>query len=277
MDGKERRQRSMADQINFGILGTTVVHRQDGTMEQFPAKTSQVLALLLTSLGQVVPSIRIVRSIWGENPPTSARSMVREHIKKIRDGLAEAGPAALVAGYGGYRLERDAAVVDAQVFESLVRQGRQHHLAGDLTGAEQHFLGALALWRDVEALTDVREVMELEAEAVRLEEHRFHSEQALIECYLASGRADQAIPHLRMLTVRHPTRERFWALLMAAQSALGRRPEASATYRIARRAYVEETGIFWSAELDAMHERILRGERSEDIIRKVCPAASFRV
>lgn len=267
----------MVEPINFGILGTTLVYRQDGTVEQFPIKTSQVLALLLTSQGRVIPSIRIVRSIWGEHPPSSARSMVREHIKKIRCGLDDAGREAVVAGYGGYRLERDAGVVDAQVFESLVHEGRQHHLAGELAMAEQHFLDALGLWRDVEALTDVREVTDLEAEAVRLEEHRFQCEQALIECYLASERADQAVPYLRMLTVRHPARERFWSLLMAAQSALGRRPEASATYRAARRAYVEETGMFRCAELDAMHERILRGEHSEEIIRKVCPVPLRRV
>ncbi|MCK2242104.1 MULTISPECIES: AfsR/SARP family transcriptional regulator [unclassified Crossiella] len=262
--------------ISFGILGSTVIRGHDGVDRQLPVKTSQVLALLLTSLGNVLPSVRIIRSLWGDTPPNSARSMIRDHVKKIRQTIEESEELTLVATHGGYRLNVNDSFVDARVFESLAGQAREGVRSGDFIMAEERLLKALALWRDVEALTDVRNIIELEGEAVRLEEWRLQCQQDLIRCQLVTGRPEQAIPNLRMLTVQYPIRERFWVLLMLAQSALGRGPEASATYRQAQRVCVEENGMPPSAELNLVHEGILRGEPVEHMIQVVCFAPPVR-
>ncbi|MGO1052813.1 AfsR/SARP family transcriptional regulator [Crossiella sp. CA198] len=265
-----------AQPVRFGILGATVIRGCDGVDRRLPVKTSQVLALLLTALGNMLPSTRIVRSLWGVEPPVSAGSMVRDHVKKIRRVIGAGPELALTATPGGYQLRVCDSLVDARVFESLAGQARDSVRAGEFPVAERRLLAALALWRDVEALTDVRNIIELEGEAVRLEEWRLQCQQDLIQCQLLTGRPEQAMPNLRMLTVRYPIRERLWVLLMLAQSALGRGPEASVTYHQAQRVCVQENGMLPSAELSQVHEWILRGEPVERMIQEMCFAPSGR-
>ncbi|MBL7260155.1 AfsR/SARP family transcriptional regulator [Paractinoplanes lichenicola] len=253
----------------FGVLGPTVVRVAGGPPRQFPPKTSQVLAMLLIARGRTVRPERIVRSIWGEEPPNSARIMVRAHVKKVRDGLGPAGARAVVADAGGYAISPGTGTLDADLFEASFGAGRRHFMVGEFEEAKRCFLAGLDLWHDVHALNDVREVAELEAEAVRLEEYRFQAEQSLAECLLLTGDAHEAIPYLRMLTVRHPLRERFWGLLMVAQASLGRRAEASATFRTLRRSFIAESGMDVSTEIEDLHQGLLRGDEPAAMMQRL--------
>lgn len=255
--------------VRFGILGSTVIYDPSGSENHLAGKASQTAAVLITSIGQVVPIDRLADLVWEGAPPSSAKTMLRGHIKNIRSVLGRSGKRYLVSAYGGYRLERGAGCVDSELFETLHGEARKQHSASDFVGAEEAVTRALWLWRGTEAFAGVRNIIALEGAAVRLEELRLQCQQLLIECHLGLGHAERALPVLRTLTVQHPTSERLWLLLMIAQAAMGRRPDAGSTYRRARRVYLEEHGIQPSAQLDEMHRRILCDEDVPDLVRAV--------
>ena len=78
-----------------------------------------------------------------------------------------------------------------------------------------------------------------------------------MEAELALGREDVLGP-LDDLVARYPLREHLAALRMQALYRAGRQAEALAAYRGLRQTLDQELGIKPSAEVEAMHRRVLR-------------------
>jgi DNA-binding SARP family transcriptional activator len=251
----------------FGLLGATVVIDAGGSARQLPRKTAQVMALLVLRRGEFVATDVIVASLWGEDPPSSARTMVREHVKRLRGGYGCGERELLSTARNGYVLDASADAVDAGRFDAGLDAAAALRAGGDPWGAAATLREALALWRGVRALADVRDVPALRVEAARLDERRELAMLTLAECLLERGTPDAALPMLRALVTEHPDRERHWTMLMVAQCALGRRPEASESYRWARRSFRDRHGMDLSSEIDAVHNALLIGDSLDEIAR----------
>src|SRR5215470_15911641 len=110
--------------MEFLILGSLEV-RADGQALRLPGgKPRALLAALLVHRNEVVSFDRLVDDLWGEEPPASARQMVKGYVSDLRRDLAAGGAAGcLVTHAPGYRLEVDAGRLDAERFEQLVTRG----------------------------------------------------------------------------------------------------------------------------------------------------------
>ncbi|MGW9176611.1 AfsR/SARP family transcriptional regulator [Streptomyces decoyicus] len=223
-------------------------------------KSRQLLALLLTVGRDGISSERAAHFLWGGDQPASAPQMVRCHVMKLRSTLGRNRQWIKHCGATGYRLEARDGEVDAWVFERLLHQAQRSLDRGAPAKALQHLEAATALWRGDFALRDVCTIVELEAEAARLEELKSQAEELAIEAHLLQGNAHGIIPRLMSLVIRHPLREVFLRQLMLALSATGRHIEAAATYQKARKQFIEQVGMEPSTATARVHEGILQGE-----------------
>jgi predicted ATPase/DNA-binding SARP family transcriptional activator len=213
------------------ILGDVVVEA-DGTPVPLSPKVRTLLALLAASAPHVVPTDRLVDSLYGGTPPDGESNALQAQVSRLRKVL---GSSAVERTPVGYRLTLDPQVVDAHRFTALV---------------DDHPSEALALWRG-----GPPEVLG-SAYLSRLEELRLRALEADIESALGPA----SVPRLRQLIGSYPLRERFRALLMRALAASGRPAEALEAYEEARRTLAEELGADPSPELVDAHLAILRAE-----------------
>jgi DNA-binding SARP family transcriptional activator len=188
--------------------------------------------------------------------------MVRNQIRALRQ-LAGRDP---LGDLPGYQLSAHHVEIDAERFRALVQEGRRQLAANRILDAVHTVQRGLDLWRGPEALAGVRDIGSLEIEAIDLEDLRFQAEEAIVEGYLALDRPGDALPLLRAMTAAHPTREMPWLQLMAAETLIGRRIEASIeTFRRAQHHLVENTGLD-APLLASVHTALLRGAEGEELI-----------
>ena len=141
----------------------------------------------------------------------------------------------------------------------LVADGRSALAASDADRAAALLGEALGLWRGP-LLADVPRTSLLATQADRAEELRLAATELRIEADLACGRAAHVVAELRGLVAEHPLREGFWALLMRALEAAGRRAEALETYGQAQQVISDELGVDPGAELQRLFRELLAAD-----------------
>ncbi|MER6570185.1 BTAD domain-containing putative transcriptional regulator [Streptomyces sp. NPDC001093] len=231
--------------MQFTILGPMEVRDAEGEpLELGGPRPRSVLALLLSSPGQVVTTDRLIDEVYGDEPPAGAANALQSQVSRLRRRLGvriESLPT-------GYRLDIDPDDVDAHRFERLAQQGRQALAAGDHARAGSLLREALQLWRGP-AQT---------GQAERLEELRLTASEDRFEAELALGEAASLVPELQELVAAHPLRERLCGQLMRALHGSGRQAEALSLYERTRATLAEELGADPSPELAAVHLELLR-------------------
>ncbi|WP_275414664.1 AfsR/SARP family transcriptional regulator [Plantactinospora mayteni] len=251
------------------LLGPVDVETPGGWHGGLPAQLRKVLAVLAVNREVSLSADQIVKRVWDGDPPESAIQMVRNQVRALRR-LFEAFDGDVVErSHGGYRLSAGGVEVDAERFRSLVQEGRLRHAAGDAAGAVRLLTRGLDLWHGPEAMVDVRDVPDLQVEAVGLDELRFQAEEMVAEGYLVLGQPEEALPILRALTTLHQYREWPWLQLMAAQALIGRRVEASdETYRAAQHHLVGMTGLD-APLLAELHRALLLGVDGAELVAMI--------
>jgi DNA-binding SARP family transcriptional activator len=250
------------------LLGAVTVSVPGGWHGGLSAQLRKVLAVLAVGRDAALSAEQIVRRVWDGEPPDSAVQMVRNQVHSLRRLFGPFESDAVLRSPAGYRLA-DGIEVDVERFGALLREARRCCAAGQVAEAVRAGERGLALWRGPEALVDVRDVPDLEVAAIGLEEARFQAEELVADGYLSLGRPELALPILRALTMLHPSRELPWLRLMAAQTLIGRRIEASGeTYRQAQHHLVEKTGLD-APLLAKVHQAVLRGIHGQDLISMI--------
>ncbi|MFM9368676.1 BTAD domain-containing putative transcriptional regulator [Streptomyces sp. Da 82-17] len=241
---------------------------QDGVPLHLTAvKPRKVFALLALQANRLVPVPALVEEVWGERPPRSVHTTLQTYILQLRNLIgtalgdgADAPPGGaksiLVTEPGGYRLDTQGGLIDAQEFHALADAGHKASEQGDWQAAAAHFGKALALWRGP-ALTDVQCGVLLEAEAVRLDESRMSALHGQIEAGLRLGRHHALIGELSALTTRHPLYEDFHEQLMIALYRAGRRGDALSVYHRLRASLKEGLGLDPSPGIEYLHRAVL--------------------
>ncbi|WP_067435788.1 AfsR/SARP family transcriptional regulator [Nocardioides jensenii] len=237
-------------QIDIRMFGRVRVLR-DGVDLALPGRRLRaLLALLALSPGRAVSAETLGRGIWGDPPPQRLSGSLHTCVARLRSVV---GHDLITTGSSGYTLQVPRDAVDVLRFLDALDP-----VAGEGSTHEEHRLRqALGLWVAEpfgEQLSDWIERHELP----RLVEQRLLALERLVDLDLATGRQARWLGELRALVEQHPLRESLWLLQLRALHGSGRRAEALERYDDLRQLLSEELGTDPSAELQQMHQVLLR-------------------
>ncbi|MEV4017700.1 BTAD domain-containing putative transcriptional regulator [Nonomuraea angiospora] len=264
--------------MRFAVLGPLEVTTDDGRAVRVPElKVRALLACLLAHPGQVVADDRLIRALWGPQPPGNPLGALRARVSQLRRALDEAEPGArelIVTRQPGYLVTGD---TDARRFQEALERSR----AAAEPGERAVLLAeALSWWRGP-AFADFADSGGLAGEApahgaaLRLEEQRLTALEDYADVRLDLGQDASQLAELAELAARHPTRERFHALLMRALYRSERQAEALEVYHALRERLRDELGLDPGPEIAALHQAIL--EQSPRLRRPAGTAAPVPV
>ncbi|MER6156517.1 BTAD domain-containing putative transcriptional regulator [Streptomyces sp. NPDC001868] len=245
--------------LEYRLLGPVEVWSGGRRLSLGGPKPRALLAALLLRPGRVVSAGTLVDTVWGDEPPDSARALIQTYVSGLRRALP-AGADGIETRPPGYllRVNSDHDRIDLGDFERLTAAGRDRAASGDHRGASQLLCEALELWRGA-ALGGVGDALRVEAE--RLEEARQAALEDRISADLATpGREQGLVAELTALVGTHPTRERLRGHLMLSLYRLGRQADALAAYAEGRAVLADELGIDPGPGLRQLHEAILRSD-----------------
>jgi DNA-binding SARP family transcriptional activator len=254
--------------VHYKLLGAFEVA---GSRDCTPAapKLRSVLALLLLHANRVVHLDTLIDELWGPDPPKSAVTIVQTYIYHLRkifvaEQLDPVAQRLIATRQPGYLFHTKPEQVDADIFDRLVRHGRDSMEDGHPRPAAASLGQALAMWTGP-ALANVPQGELLHAHAVHLEERRINALELRIEVDISLGRQRQLIPELSSLVYTHPLNEWFHGQLIAALSNAGRRGEALLAYQTLRKLLSEELGVDPSTALQLLQRQVLAPGRTRTI------------
>jgi len=219
-----------------------------------------LLAALLLKAGYLVSTGHLIDALWGDTPPTSARAVLHNQVKRLRDALGEAGRERICTQPGGYLIRLGPGELDVMRMRDLLASVRSAARSGAWDQAADVAATAELLWRG-EPLADI------ESEALAryipyLTEIYLEVVETRMEAEVNLGRHAEVISELRLLVADQPLGERSHALLMLALYRCGRKGEALDVYRTARQILLHELGSEPGLKLQRVHEQILTVRRS---------------
>lgn len=250
--------------LDIRVLGPLLVRRGATPGRLAAAKPRKVLALLLMYAERVVPARSLIREVWHDAPPPSARTTLQTYILQVRRMLRDVldAPASQVAAEvlltrsDGYLLRVADGRFDLHEFERLSAAGRAALASGDSQHAARSLRQALDLWQGP-ALVDVPTGPLLEVQTRRLEEDRLTALQQRIEADLRLGRHHDVLSELTALAAQHPLHENVAAQHMLALYRVGRRTDALKAFHRLRSLLVADLGLEPSPPIQRLHTAIL--------------------
>ncbi|MFC7341182.1 AfsR/SARP family transcriptional regulator [Saccharopolyspora griseoalba] len=240
--------------FEFRLLGPLEVLVDGAPVEVGRSPVRALLACLLLEPGQVVPMDRLIDTLWEDDPPASARTIIQGYVSRLRKLFGKNGPE-IITRAPGYLLRVDPERVDAH------RARTQISRAHGLEPAERARLlsEALRLWRGP-VLADIDGSRLYRTIAPNLEELQLLALEERIAADLELGRHQQLIAELSTLVDRYPLRERLTGQLMLANYRAGHRAEAQDRYHELRHRLSNDLGLDPGPELRELYEKLLRDD-----------------
>src|SRR5690349_13302631 len=105
--------------IYIGLLGDLTVHTPQGEVPIPSHQQRLTLSLLALNVDRTVSVERIIRALWDDCPPPSARATVRGYVRRLRAALGSGSRSTfevIASQSGGYRLRADRAETDVGHF-----------------------------------------------------------------------------------------------------------------------------------------------------------------
>lgn len=226
----------MDDDVALLVLGPIEVRRGTDTIS-VGGLGARVLCGLLMGVNHAVSIDQLAWAVWGDDPPPSAEASIQTYVYRLRSLL---GSNAIVNIDHAYRLEAQCHQIDSCRFERLVAEA-ESALPSDAARARELAREALGLWRG-SPYGDLGAEEFAQLETIRLLELRLDAVELEVDAELRTGHAREAVARLQALAREHPTRERFWHLLIRGLASIDRRPEAVEAFR-SYAASLEESGL----------------------------------
>lgn len=245
-----------APHVHFRVLGAVEILNGDQSVSLKASRQQTVLAMLLLEANRVVAIDQLIDALWGDDPPTTARSQVQICVSALRRVLADIGAPDLIATRApGYLIRIPQDQLDMLMFERMVTEASVDARAGHLEEATAALRQALALWSGP-ALAGVSG-RSVQGKAARLEEIRLGAYEDCTGWELQLGRHHELISELTDGVSQYPLRERLLGQLMVALYRSGRQAEALEIYRNARKELIDQLGIEPGEELRRLESAIL--------------------
>jgi DNA-binding SARP family transcriptional activator len=243
----------------FCLLGPLLVLREGSAVHVPPGRQRALLAILLLNVNRPVSIRALIETLWGDRPPATAKATLQNHVKRLRQTLADTDHHRIATEAHGYMINVAPGELDLDRFEILLGAARAAADDRSWQQASAALRAALSLWRGA-PLSGVACDVLTNQEVPRLAELRLQALEARIDADLNLGRHAEVISELRWLAAAHPLREHLHALLMLALYRHGQQADALSAYRSARATLVAELGTEPGPELRLLHHRILAGD-----------------
>ncbi len=121
--------------MEFRLLGAVSVATEAGDLTLGPAKRRSLLAALLLRPNRPVSVDQLTATLWDDEPPPRARSVIQGHVSRLRVLLAptdaEMFGVELVNQGTAYILRMPETLLDAHRFEELVTLARSQRAPAD--------------------------------------------------------------------------------------------------------------------------------------------------
>jgi DNA-binding SARP family transcriptional activator len=244
--------------IEFRILGRIEVRTEAGTIALGSLKQRVLLATLLLNPGRTVPVRKLVRSLWGDEPPPSAMANLRTYANRLRrvlPGCADGAPR-ITGRASSYELKLQQGELDLHVFTERAGAGQVALSRGDHATAARYLGEALSACRGA-VLEDVVDSDALAGLIAPVEELRLSVTEDYFDARLGLCEHREVIAPLREFVGEHPLRERPWAQLVTALYRSGDPAGALAVYADCRRVLADHLGLEPSPDLARLHRAVL--------------------
>lgn len=235
--------------VGVSVLGPVAIVGDGHVRAVTGERLATVASLLFARAGAWVRVEELIDAAWGDHPPRTATTSLRNLMSRVRRTLEGVGDELVIesAPAVGYRI-----VGPRRHFDHLCLLD-----AGE-TSTQQQIEAVLQLWRgEPFGGADLVALLPL---AQQLRQHRDHLSQLLAERRLADGNHAGAIAVATPLVEADPSRELLVGTLMRALYASGRQPEALRVYERSRTYLREELGLDPTPELAAVQYSILAHE-----------------
>ncbi|WP_157248207.1 AfsR/SARP family transcriptional regulator [Nonomuraea typhae] len=249
--------------MELRLLGPVELHANGRVLASGRPQQQVLLAVLAVDAGRLVSAESLMDRVAGPAPAKRTTRLLHTHVTRIRRVLEQAQPAEgatvrLSRRAGGYVLDMPAHQIDVHRFHQLVRQAGRT----GLPASEQVMVlrEALDLWRGEPLAGLSGSWVETTRQVWR--QQRLAAVIAWARSALAAGEAAAVVGALVPELTEYPLAEPLVAVLMRALSATGRAAEALVYYAAMRRRLAQELGADPGMELQAVHQAILRGERT---------------
>ncbi|MEV0537606.1 BTAD domain-containing putative transcriptional regulator [Kitasatospora sp. NPDC050463] len=266
--------------VEFHLLGSVELAVNGRLLSIRSDKRRRLLAALALDVGRPLSHGSLAYRLWDEEPPPSAVASIYSHVSHIRSMLRLAVEAEGLRGpheipsvdsqSHTYTLRTDPQQIDWHRYLDLSRQARLLADNGEDHQARTVLSRAEELWRG-EPLAGVPGAW-AQSTRTTMADQRLATTLLRVEIELRLGRFTDLIPELTALREGRPTDERLAAHLMAALHGAGRQAEALAVYPAVVRLLRAELGTGPGPELARLHERILNGTPSTELLAGPGPA-----
>ncbi|MGI8755527.1 MAG: BTAD domain-containing putative transcriptional regulator [Acidimicrobiales bacterium] len=232
------------------VLGGLTLSGDGGPRRLGGPKAQQLLSALVAHRRNPVSTDRLIETLWGAQPPKSAKATVQSLVSRLRVVLA--GGIEITCESAGYRLDTILGDIDADQFEALLERSRAVPTQPSVPLLES----ALALWHGP-AFGRYADLDEVRSEAVRLDELRLVATDAWAEARVTTGDPAPMVGELAALVSLHPLRESYWRLLALALYRTGRQAEALRRIDEFRQMLGQELGLDLSPTVRELEAQIL--------------------
>ncbi|MFC6020097.1 BTAD domain-containing putative transcriptional regulator [Plantactinospora solaniradicis] len=218
-----------------------------------------VLAALAVDAGRPLLADLLIHRVWGQDSPARARQALYVYVARLRAVFATLDadePVRLLRRARGYLLDIAVDRVDLHRFTELVARSRE---PGAIDEDRAVLLRqALDLWRG----TPLGDLSGDWVEQARRGWQRQYLDAVVgwAEAELRLGRAAPLVGPLTAVLADHPVEESVALVLMRTLRAAGHPTGALDCYTATRKSLVDQLGIEPGAELQRLHQAILRGE-----------------
>ncbi len=233
--------------LRIFTFGRSRVESGEGPLagEWLGHRPGHVLKYLVTHRERIVPSDELIETFWPAAGPKGVTS-VRQAMHTLRDRLEPERPkhgasAFVSARSGGYELERSAIWIDADDFETCVREGIRAHLHGEAEVAEVTLARATGLYRG-DFLAEEAYAEWAFAERDRLRDLAAQALRGLSEIKRSGGDLEGATEQLHRLAELEPFDMTVQRELLAMLVRRGRHAEAARRHDLLRGRYRKTFG-----------------------------------
>ncbi len=264
--------------LDVRLLGPVRVMATDGSaLDLGGPKPRMVLVRLALRAGEVVTTDSLIDTLWGDDPPPTARRSLQAHVAKLRAALGgDDGP--LSSSGPGYLLDISRETVDVLRVEDRIAAAHRllssdpHHASDLISMCREDWTGT--------PLADLAGYDTLVADRERLARLGDELDDMGVEIDVARGDPASAVLRLERAVADQPTHEPHWVRLITAYYASGRQQDALEAYQRASNTLLDHLGVDPSPQLQRLEVQILRQEIDTADPEGVCPykgLASYQI